>query len=79
MSAFDTVWPADSVEYCPHSSYRHIFTCGTYKLEESDPHNNVDSIQEEVTPTPTARPKQKRRGECLLFEVDDGDGLSLYV
>ena len=77
MSAFDTVWPADSVEYCPHPSYRHIFTCGTYKLEETAPLDADDNPQEERTPPPAARPNQKRRGECLLFQVDDE--LSLYV
>lgn len=30
----DTVWPADSVEFCPHEESRNVFVCGTYKLEE---------------------------------------------
>ncbi|KAG6336578.1 hypothetical protein ID866_2516 [Astraeus odoratus] len=31
---FDTVWPADSVEFCPHEGSESIFVCGTYQLEE---------------------------------------------
>ena len=79
MSAFDTVWPADSVEYCPHPSYHNLFACGTYKLEQSELQNNADSLEDEETLLPAARPKQKRRGECLLFQVDDGDEPSLYA
>lgn len=56
-SMFDTVFPADSVEFCPHPKALDIFVCGTYKLEES-----VDNV-----PPPK---RQTRRGQCLVFKVD---------
>ncbi|EPT04340.1 hypothetical protein FOMPIDRAFT_1140860 [Fomitopsis schrenkii] len=79
MSAFDTIWPADSVEFCPHPSYRNVFVCGTYKLEQSVPETNPDDSQEEGTPPPAARTKQKRRGECLLFQVEHEAPLSFSL
>ena len=38
---FNTVWPADSVEFCPHEEFRSIFVCGTYLLEQ-DPSDTSD-------------------------------------
>ena len=32
MIAFDTILPADSVEFCPHPTAQDILVCGTYKL-----------------------------------------------
>lgn len=32
--SYDTVYPADTVEWCPISDYNYIFACGTYKLDE---------------------------------------------
>lgn len=69
-SAFDTVWPADSVEFCPQVS-RNLFVCGTYKLDQP----NTASYKDTDAPEPEedAKPmKQHRRGKCLLFEVVDG-------
>lgn len=54
--AFDTDWPADSVEFCP-SSHRNLIACGTYKLDE---------ISE---PPPDTPQKQHRQGQCILFEI----------
>lgn len=34
MSGFDTLFPADSVEFCPHPDASDIILCGTYKLNE---------------------------------------------
>lgn len=60
---FDTVFPADSVEFCPHPKALDIFVCGTYKLEES-----VDNVS-----PPT------RRGQCLVFKVDESKEKKLSV
>ncbi|KAF7306931.1 WD-REPEATS-REGION domain-containing protein [Mycena indigotica] len=54
MDAFDTIFPADSVEFCPHPTADNIFVCGTYYLDASAPHG----------------PTQKRTGQCLLFRID---------
>ncbi|XP_023231597.1 diphthine methyltransferase-like isoform X1 [Centruroides sculpturatus] len=32
----NTPYFADSVEWCPHSPYQHIFVCGMYQLEENN-------------------------------------------
>ncbi|TFK41150.1 WD40-repeat-containing domain protein [Crucibulum laeve] len=65
MVAFDTGFPADSLEFCPHPQAYDIFTCGTYKLDESSAKGaeNSDSI---VPSGP-----QHRRGRCLVFQLDD--------
>ncbi|KAF5390155.1 hypothetical protein D9757_002925 [Collybiopsis confluens] len=51
---FDTILPADSVEFCPHPDAQDILVCGTYNLVKSD----------EIIRT---RP-QKRNGHCLVFK-----------
>ena len=64
---FDTIWPADSVEFCPHPDVFNLFVCGTYNLEK-----NEDSAAEESDPS---RKRQVRRGKCALVEVNGGDKL----
>ena len=83
MPGYDTDWPADSGEFCPHPSALDIFVCGTYKLEQSQ----EGQISEATTPTgadedveeqcsaSTARKQQKRRGKCLLFHAQDEENL----
>lgn len=66
---FDTILPADSVEFCPHPDAQDIFVCGTYNLFKSD----------EVVRTQP----QKRNGQCLVFrcqyDQDDIAKSSLWV
>lgn len=33
---YDTIYPADTVEWCPILGYDNIFVCGTYKLQEAN-------------------------------------------
>ncbi|KAI0724560.1 WD-40 repeat-containing protein [Cerioporus squamosus] len=81
MLAYDTDWPADSTEFCPHPYAQDIFVCGTYKLEQSQygelrtevaPQN--DEEDEEASAPPVRKP-QKRRGKCLLFRAQDEENL----
>lgn len=65
MDYFNTVLPADSVEFCPHTLATNVFVCGTYKLEQPTP---VSQSSEENT-APAA--PQKRVGKCLVFQVND--------
>ncbi|KAH8102665.1 WD40-repeat-containing domain protein [Cristinia sonorae] len=67
MAAFDTIWPADSIEFCPNDEASNIFVCGTYNLEKSD-----ETISPETDLQEPPRP-QKRRGKILLFEVEDAE------
>lgn len=34
--SYDTIYPADTVEWCPILEYNDVFVCGTYKLNETD-------------------------------------------
>ena len=72
MSTFDTVWPADSVEFCHHPDATDIFVCGTYKLEQPEPGSSADQDSEEARSVDRPKQKQKRRGKCLLFAENAG-------
>ena len=63
MVVFDTVFPADSLEFCPTVGYQEIFVCGTYNLLEQPP---SQSESEEVGSSVA----QKRRGQCLVFRTN---------
>jgi diphthamide biosynthesis protein 7 len=78
MACFDTVYPADSVEFCPHPSSYNIFVCGTYNLEKSRAVHSSKSavLDSDVTmDNPLSVEKQRRRGTCLLFEVTPNNPL----
>lgn len=34
--SYDTIYPADTVEWCPISEYNDVFVCETYKLHETN-------------------------------------------
>ncbi|KAF8168091.1 WD40-repeat-containing domain protein [Crassisporium funariophilum] len=77
MVAFDTVFPADSLEFCPTPGLQDIFVCGTYKLDDQAPAppipDDVGSNTETVTST---KVPQTRRGQCLVFRVkESAEGL----
>lgn len=36
FESYDTIYPADTVEWCPIIEYNHVFVCGTYKLDEAN-------------------------------------------
>ena len=66
LSQTDTEWPADSLEFCPHARAADIFVCGTYKLEEPS--------EDEGGAAGSARAPQRRKGKCLVFRADEGNG-----
>ena len=59
LTASDTVYPADSLEFCPSENALDIFVCGTYKLEDVD---KTTTAQRTIN-------HQSRRGQCLVFQV----------
>jgi diphthamide biosynthesis protein 7 len=69
MTAFDTMYPADAVEFCPHPNALDIFACGTYKLDDpaSQPFLGEPASEQTIGISSVL---QKRRGQCLLFQVD---------
>ncbi|KAL4719674.1 hypothetical protein ACJJTC_002995 [Scirpophaga incertulas] len=58
LMQWDTVYSADSVEWCPVEPYQNVLVCGTYQLEKSSEH-----VEE-------AR-KQSRLGRIYLFTVSE--------
>ncbi|CAA7265794.1 unnamed protein product [Cyclocybe aegerita] len=54
MTTFDTIHPADSLEFCPTNGFHDLFVCGTYKLLDQEPSSKVP---------------QTRTGQCLVFRV----------
>lgn len=72
MTGFDTVWPADSAEFCPHPLAQDFFVCGTYKLEQSSETTALGTESDEQhVPQPVSKIPQTRRGKCLLFRAQD--------
>jgi diphthamide biosynthesis protein 7 len=58
LKKYDTGFPADAVEFCPHLLAQDILVCGTYKLLEERDHAG----------------KQQRVGRCSFFNISsDGD------
>ncbi len=55
---YDTIFPADSVEFCPHQGLQDIFVVGTYKLEEG---------------VVSGQSHQQRRGQCLVFRMNEDE------
>lgn len=93
VAHFDTIWSADSVEFCPHPDATDIFVCGTYQLQQDptpnttedaypDPEHELEEDESnpisEDTVTQTRKP-QTRLGKCLVFEVTEYDDCNLYV
>jgi diphthamide biosynthesis protein 7 len=64
-TAFDTVWPSDSVEFCPENP-RNILVCGTYKLDQG---SEAAESSDALASVPIGPRKQRRQGKCQVFEV----------
>jgi hypothetical protein len=62
VQSFDTVYPADSVEFCPISDYSDYFVCGTYFLQTDEPASNALPVQKGA---------QTRIGKCWLFKSEN--------
>lgn len=61
--SFDTIYPADTLEFCPNEGFHDLFVCGTYKLIERAPVPETE-IPEEPIPA-------KRIGQCMVFRMKD--------
>lgn len=58
LHTYDTVYSADSVEWCPHNPYQQLFVCGTYQLDDK-----AESISSNTSQT-------VRKGRILVFDFD---------
>ncbi|XP_053682985.1 diphthine methyltransferase isoform X2 [Sabethes cyaneus] len=36
LHSYDTLYSADSIEWCPHAPSQHLFVCGTYQLDKEE-------------------------------------------
>jgi hypothetical protein len=55
LSTYDTLYCADTAEFCPHPDATDILACGTYQLQEGSPKDGAS---------------QTRVGRCWIFRVD---------
>ena len=67
-TTFDTVYPADTVELCPSEGHTDLLVCGTYKIFENTPKPPLPGLPS---------PKAYRKGQCLVFRVQESEGLTL--
>lgn len=59
LQTFDTIWAADSVEWCPLDHFKDYFVCGTYQLLGSTSSGEDDSSQ----------PLYNRKGRIYLAKL----------
>ncbi|WRT65597.1 uncharacterized protein IL334_002542 [Kwoniella shivajii] len=90
LAHVDTIYSADSIEWCPFEGYEDSFVCGTYQIikpEEASLHEPTqlekkergeeesdDDDDDDVDEGPS-KPTQ-RKGRLLLYHVDDDDTLA---
>ena len=48
IQSVDTVYSADSVEWCPISNYHHVLACGTYQLEDKKDEEKPQAASSQV-------------------------------
>lgn len=65
LNAFDTIFSADSVEWCPVEPFRNLIACGTYQLTEN----------EEKDGTARSDETSRRVGRIYMFRVTNGGRL----
>ncbi|KAI1317785.1 Diphthine methyltransferase [Mortierella claussenii] len=49
LDSDDTVYSADSIEFCPLASHAHLLACGTYQLAKDETEDPSEGAQEEQT------------------------------
>ncbi|KAF9919611.1 Diphthine methyltransferase [Linnemannia zychae] len=77
LDSDDTIYSADSVEFCPIQSHSHLFACGTYQLakDESEDAPAAETTVEDTDssdddePTKVEKP-MLRLGRLLLYAVE---------
>ncbi|KAF8306969.1 WD-40 repeat-containing protein [Clavulina sp. PMI_390] len=72
----DTVYSADSAEFCPHPQFANLLAVGTYQLKAPDADGEPASIpsasdvENEEENLPSSVP-HKRLGRCLMYHWND--------
>lgn len=49
LQAWDSVYSADSIEFCPLAPYQHVFLCGTYQLNETQDSDTSKEVIFEIS------------------------------
>lgn len=72
LGSVDTVYSADSIEFCPVNP--DIFVCGTYQLQkvEVESSTSTKNAEDSDTDEPSASPATRRLGRALVYEVTEG-------
>uniref|UniRef100_A0A336K1G3 methylated diphthine methylhydrolase n=1 Tax=Culicoides sonorensis TaxID=179676 RepID=A0A336K1G3_CULSO len=60
IHTFDTIYSADSVEWCPYENYKEFFVCGTYQLEDTSKAAEDSQFNASC----------KRKGRIYLFQFN---------
>ncbi|WVW80033.1 hypothetical protein I302_102006 [Kwoniella bestiolae CBS 10118] len=89
LAYVDTVYSADSIEWCPFNGYQDIFVCGTYQivkpedeetpaLQNSDKKGNEEGEEDDDDEDIDAGPSKptQRVGRLLLYQVGEDDSLT---
>ncbi|XP_017301825.1 diphthine methyltransferase isoform X1 [Diaphorina citri] len=63
LQVWDSVYSADSIEFCPVAPYQHVFLCGTYQLNETQ---DSDTSKEPAG-------CDKRKGTLILFSLNQSE------
>jgi diphthamide biosynthesis protein 7 len=83
LHIWDTVYSADSVEWCPVAPYQNVFVCGTYQLAQNQ---NTEVKMQDCDCSLTNQEKNEenavshscsRLGRLYLFSIDSSRGLCL--
>ncbi|ADV19763.1 WD40 repeat domain 85 [Cryptococcus gattii E566] len=73
LANVDTLYSADSIEFCPFEGFQDLFICGTYQIvepKEGGKKPDEDGSDDEQPPNQT-----QRVGRLLLFQVSQGHHL----
>lgn len=73
LANVDTLYSADSIEFCPFEGFQDLLVCGTYQIvepKEGGKKPDEDGSDDEQPPNQT-----QRVGRLLLFQVSQGHHL----
>ena len=76
--AFDTDFPADSVEFCPALGNEDILACGTYKILQNDSQistTTTDATEDEPGDVGSQKSSRHRIGKCILLRATENDNV----
>ncbi|OWZ80747.1 WD40 repeat domain 85 [Cryptococcus neoformans Bt85] len=73
LANVDTLYSADSIEFCPFEGFQDLLVCGTYQIVE--PENGGRTVDADVSDDEQAPKQTQRVGRLLLFQVGHGHHL----